>query len=38
LFFVYARQAGVLSFDSKDSRGFMMKSHRWARVWGRRVK
>src|ERR1700737_3958319 len=27
LFFIYARQAGVLSFDSRDSRGVVMNYH-----------
>jgi hypothetical protein len=32
LFFSYAPQAGVLSFDSRDSRGVIMNCHGWARV------
>jgi hypothetical protein len=32
LFFSYAPQAGVLSFDSRDSRGVVMSGHGMARV------
>jgi hypothetical protein len=32
LFFSYAPQAGVLSFDSRDSRCIIMAGHGWARV------